>query len=283
MLPSEPANLQMDVNVVVETFVVVVTGGLGSISGAFLAALLIGMVHAVGVSFFPQATLVVVFVTMAVVLAVRPQGLMGSALDAESKHEAKIFDFSDVEYSKFATKLIVTGVLAAMLTAWLAGDYWQALALDVLILAIFGISLQSMMALGGLVSFGHAAFFALGAYGAALSHMAWGVSLPWALAAGCGAALAAAALFGALVVRSAGVYLAMLSLALAQVVWATATQWTQLTGGDNGVIGLSLVTDDTRGLFYVLVCGIALLSVAALGYSSQTRFGAARWACWSCC
>jgi branched-chain amino acid transport system permease protein len=274
-LPSEPANLQMDVNVVVETFVVVVTGGLGSISGAFLAALLIGLVHALGVSFFPQATLVVVFVTMAVVLAVRPQGLMGSALDAESKHEAKIFDFSDVEYSKLATKLIVTGVLAAMLTAWLAGDYWQALALDVLILAIFGISLQSMMALGGLVSFGHAAFFALGAYGAALSHMAWGVSLPWALAAGCGAALAAAALFGALVVRSAGVYLAMLSLALAQVVWATATQWTQLTGGDNGVIGLSLVTDDTRGLFYVLVCGIALLSVAALGYSSQTRFGAA--------
>jgi branched-chain amino acid transport system permease protein len=274
-LPSEPANLQMDVNVVVETFVVVVTGGLGSISGAFLAALLIGLVHALGVSFFPQATLVVVFVTMAVVLALRPQGLMGSKLDAENKHEAKKFDFSDVEYSKLATKLIVTGVLAAMLTAWLAGDYWQALALDVLILAIFGISLQSMMALGGLVSFGHAAFFALGAYGAALSHMAWGVSLPWALTAGCGAALAAAALFGALVVRSAGVYLAMLSLALAQVVWATATQWTQLTGGDNGVIGLSLVTDDTRGLFYVLVCGIALLSVAALGYSSQTRFGAA--------
>jgi branched-chain amino acid transport system permease protein len=274
-LPSEPANLQMDVNVVVETFVVVVTGGLGSISGAFLAALLIGMVHALGVSFFPQATLVVVFVTMAVVLALRPQGLMGSALDAESKHEAKKFDFSDVEYSKLATKLIVIGVLAAMLTAWLAGDYWQALALDVLILAIFGISLQSMMALGGLVSFGHAAFFALGAYGAALSHMAWGVSLPWALAAGCCAALAAAALFGALVVRSAGVYLAMLSLALAQVVWATATQWTQLTGGDNGVIGLSLVTEDTRGVFYGLVCGIALLSVAALGYSSQTRFGAA--------
>ena len=274
-LPSEPANLQMDLNVVVETFVVVVTGGLGSISGAFLAALLIGMVHAVGVSVFPQATLVVVFVTMAVVLAVRPQGLMGSALDAGAQHSAKIFDFSDVEYRKFATKLIVIGVLGAMLSAWLAGDYWQALALDVMILAIFGISLQSMMALGGLVSFGHAAFFALGAYGTALSHTAWGASLPLALAMGCTAALAAAALFGALVVRSAGVYLAMLSLALAQVVWATATQWTALTGGDNGVIGLNLVTEDTRGVFYLLVCGLALLSVAALGYASQTRFGAA--------
>ena len=60
-LPREPAHLQMDVNVIVETFVVVVTGGLGSIGGAFLAALLIGLVHAFGINLFPQATLVLVF------------------------------------------------------------------------------------------------------------------------------------------------------------------------------------------------------------------------------
>jgi branched-chain amino acid transport system permease protein len=58
-------------------------------------------------------------------------------------------------------------------------------------------------------------------------------------------------------------------------VWATATQWVALAGGDNGVIGLSLVTDDTRSLFYALLVFLALLSVAVLGYSSQTRFGAA--------
>ena len=63
----------MDVNVVVETFVVVVTGGLGSIGGAFAAAVLIGVIHALGLSFFPQATLVLVFLTMAVVLVWRPQ------------------------------------------------------------------------------------------------------------------------------------------------------------------------------------------------------------------
>ena len=77
-LPREPAHLQMDINVIVETFVVVVTGGLGSIGGAFLAALLIGLVHAFGISFFPQATLVLVFLTMAVVLVFRPQELFGS-------------------------------------------------------------------------------------------------------------------------------------------------------------------------------------------------------------
>jgi branched-chain amino acid transport system permease protein len=271
-LPSEPANLQMDVNVVVETFVVVVTGGLGSISGAFLAALLIGMVHAFGVGLFPQATLVLVFVTMAVVLAVRPQGLLGSPLEAGAKEIAQKFSLAP---SNIARAAIVLIVLVALVTAWWAGDYWQALAADALILAIFGISLQTMMGLGGMVSFGHAAFFALGAYGAALSHLAWGLSLPGALAVGCAAAGATAAVFGVAVVRSAGVYLAMLSLALAQVVWATATQWVGLTGGDNGVIGLNLVTDDTRSLFYALLAGLALLAVLALGYTSQTRFGAA--------
>ena len=131
------------------------------------------------------------------------------------------------------------------------------------------------MALGGLVSFGHAAFFALGAYGAALAHSSWGLSLPWALATGCAAALAVAAVFGAVVVRSGGVYLAMLSLALAQVVWAVASQWVGLTGGDNGLIGLNLVREDTRQAFYFLLIGVALLCVWALRRLSQSSLGAA--------
>ena len=272
-LPREPANLQMDMNVVVETFVVVVTGGLGSISGAFFAALLIGLIHSFGVSLFPQATLVLVFLTMAVVLAFRPMGLLGLPLDAGPKELVQKFHGVVTSRSLFATLLIAFALLCGL--AWRAGAYWQSLAADALILLMFGVSLQAMMALGGLVSFGHAAFFALGAYGAALAHTQWGVQLPLALAAGCALALAVAAVFGAAVVRSGGVYLAMLSLALAQVVWATATQWVPVTGGDNGVIGLALVTDDTRPVFYALLVGLALLSVWALGRLSRSTFGAA--------
>ena len=272
-LPREPANLQMDVNVVVETFVVVITGGLGSIGGAFLAALLIGLVHALGVSWLPQATLVLVFLTMALVLAVRPTGLLGLALDDGPKEAAQKFILAPVKRAPSAIIFIVIGLLLTLV--WLAGGYWQSLAADGLILLIFGVSLQAMMALGGLVSFGHAAFFALGAYGAALAHTRWGVSLPLALASACALSLVVAAVFGALVVRSGGVYLAMLSLALAQVVWATATQWVGVTGGDNGVIGLNLVVDDTRSAFYFLLAGLALLSVWALGRLSQSSFGAA--------
>ena len=131
------------------------------------------------------------------------------------------------------------------------------------------------MALGGLVSFGHAASFALGAYAAALAHTAWGLTLPWALAASCALALTVAAAFGAVVVRSGGVYLAMLSLALAQMIWAGLSQWVGITGGDNGVIGLNLVTPDTRNLFYLLLVGLALASVWALRILARSSFGAA--------
>lgn len=276
-LPREPAHLQMDMNVIVETFVVVVTGGLGSIGGAFVAALLIGLVHAFGISVFPQATLVIVFLTMAVVLVFRPQGLKGMLVASLEHGGAREVaqKFRGVALGRWWQALLAVAFALLAALAWGGGAYWQTLAADALILMIFGISLQSMMALGGLVSFGHAAFFALGAYGAALSHTLWGASLPVALAAGCGAALAVAAVFGAAVVRSSGVYLAMLSLALAQVIWASATQWVDLTGGDNGLIGLTLVTDEGRPVFYALLVVLALASVFALRFLSQSVLGAA--------
>ncbi|MDO9404655.1 MAG: ABC transporter permease [Polaromonas sp.] len=274
-LPREPAHLQMDMNVIVETFVVVVMGGLGSIGGAFVAALLIGLVHAFGISVFPQATLVTVFLTMAVVLVFRPQGLGGMTSGVQDGVREAAQKFRGLQLSWPLQLAITAAFVLLAVVAWLGGPYWQTLAADAFILMIFGISLQAMMALGGLVSFGHAAFFALGGYGAALAHTHWGASLPVALATGCAAALLVAAVFGAAVVRSAGVYLAMLSLALAQVIWAGATQWVAFTGGDNGIIGLRLVEDEGRLLFYALLAGLALLSVLAMRWLGRSVFGAA--------
>jgi branched-chain amino acid transport system permease protein len=272
-LPREPANLQMDVNVVVETFVVVVTGGLGSIGGAFAAAVLIGVIHALGLSFFPQATLVLVFLTMAVVLVWRPQGLAGSAAHAEQRETIPVFALWPV--AGWGRAVFVLAFVGLTLLAWGQGDYGRSLAEDVMVMMLFGLSLQWMMALGGLVSFGHAAFFALGAYGAALSHLHWGAGLPAALAAGMTLALAVALAFGALVVRSSGVYLAMLSLALAQMIWAGATQWVDLTGGDNGLIGLRLIAPESRALWDAALCGFMLLALAGMARVARSSRGAA--------
>ena len=271
-LPREPANLQMDLSVVVETFVVVVTGGLGSVGGAFAAALLIGVIHALGVSFVPQATLVLVFLTMAVVLVLRPQGLAGAQVQATQREAVTVF--SHAPGGRLGL-VLWAALLAGAVWALGQGDYARSLAEDVLVMALFGLSLQWMMALGGLVSFGHAAFFALGAYAAALTHLNWGFGLLLALASGVAVAVTAALVFGVLVVRLSGVYLAMLSLALAQMVWAGVTQWVALTGGDNGLIGLRLVPDERRQVFGLALAVLVLAAVGLLARASRSSRGGA--------
>ena len=271
-LPREPANLQMDVSVVVETFVVVVTGGLGSVGGAFAAAVLIGVIHALGVALVPQATLVLVFLTMAMVLVLRPQGLGGAALAVPQREAVPVFSRVPSGHLGWAWLLAVAALL---LWALVQGGYSRSLTEDLLVMLLLGLSLQVMMALGGLVSFGHAAFFALGAYGAALAHLKWGWSLLPALVAGVVQATAVAAVFGLVLRRMSGVYLAMLSLALAQVVWAGASQWVGLTGGDNGLIGLQLIASDGRGILGAALLALVLTCVLLLGRWSASSRGAA--------
>ena len=271
-LPREPAHLQMDLAVVVETFVVVVTGGLGSVGGAFAAALLIGVIHALGVALVPGATLVLVFLTMAVVLVVRPQGLGGAAVAAPQREAVPVFSSAPAGRAGWGLGALVAAVLLWVLAQ---GDYSRSLGEDLLVMWLLGLSLQVMMALGGLVSFGHAAFFALGAYGAALAHLHAGWGLLPALAAGMALSLTVAAMFGLVLTRMSGVYLAMLSLSLAQLVWAGASQWVGLTGGDNGLIGLNLVPAESRDVFGWGLLALALACVAMLGRWSASSRGAA--------
>ena len=276
-LPREPAHLQMDMAMVVETFVVVVTGGLGSVGGAFAASVLIGLIHALGVSFWPEATLVLVFLTMAAVLIWRPEGLAGVHRDTPSREQAPPI----VLGAGGPAGAMALGLgLVWLLWSAVGGDYARGIAEDVLVMVLFGLSLQSMMALGGLVSFGHAAFFAMGAYAAALGHLHGGWSLWLALPAGALAAALLALPAGVLVIRSQGVYLAMLSLALAQIIWALASQWQALTGGDNGLIGLQLVDPSSRtqadvGLL-VSVGGVMVLWTRWLQSSRGAALQAAR-------
>ena len=272
-LPREPAHLQMDLQMVVETFVVVVMGGLGSITGAFWAAVLIGLVHAFGIHFFPQATLVLIFLTMALVLAVRPQGLMGELPGAAQRE--KVSEFVTGQWRNIFQGLMSLILIAMAALFWVGGDYAKSVAEDVLIMMMFGLSLQAMMALSGWVSFGHAAYFGLGAYAAALTHLHWGFNALEAAVAGAGVAMIAALPMAQLLQRSAGVYLAMLSLAFAQMVWASASQWVQLTGGDNGLIGLEFLQGSPRWVFDVVLLALCATSVWGLARLAQSSLGAA--------
>jgi branched-chain amino acid transport system permease protein len=235
VLPDSSANTQMDLALIVEAFVVVVVGGMGSVTGAFLASLLIGELHAFGIVLIPGATLVLMFIIMAFVLSVRPQGLLGDepvATIARSPGQSPLFVSQRIQLLGWGL------VVLAAAAAFLLPPYWLSVLAEILIAALFASSLHVMMGPGGMTSFGHAAWFGLGAYGSALAFKALAAPMPLALLAAPATAGIVAALFGWFVVRLSGVYLAMLTLAFAQIVWATATQWAQLTGGDDGILGV---------------------------------------------
>ena len=232
ILPDTSANGQMDLSVVVEAFVIVVVGGMGSVTGAFLASLLIGELQAFGIVLIPKATLVLMFVTMALVLSFRPNGLLGGALFSPGYRTIRrMFP----EPSRWLSVLAGTLLLVAATAPFWLPPYPLTVLTEMLIAALFACGLHLMMGPGGMISFGHAAWFGLGAYASALSVRA---PLPIAFLAAPVAAGLIAGLFGWFIVRLSGVYLAMLTLAFAQIVWAIATQWTWLTGGDDGILGV---------------------------------------------
>ncbi len=262
-LPREPVHHAMDVQVIADAFVVVVVGGLGSLWGAYLASILIGELHAFGILVFPEITLVLVFLVMAVVLVVRPSGLLGRPETAGPPRAAALAAPLLVPPSRRASA-VLAGLFALLAAAPLAlGPYALGVLTEVLVYALFAASLHLLMGPGGLVSFGHAAYFGLGAYGAALGATRLGLPMPAALAAGTALAFAGALLFGRFAVGLGGVYLAMLSLAFAQIAYAVAFQWVPVTGGDNGILGVWPPgwAASPAGFYYItlVVCGGALL------------------------
>jgi branched-chain amino acid transport system permease protein len=248
-LPREPANLGLDLATIGDAFVVVVVGGMGSIPGAYVAALLIAEVKAIcigigavdvaGVSFsFSKLTLVVEFLVMAIVLVVRPWGLLGKP-QAVSRNSAP----AEAPLRRAQVPLKISGALLLVaLLAWpiaTAGSpYLTVLAIDLLTAALFAASLHFIMGPAGMHSFGHAAYFGLGAYGAALLVRSLGLPMELALAMSPFVAAAGALVFGWFCVRLSGVYLAMLTLAFAQIVWSVVFQWDDFTGGSNGLTGV---------------------------------------------
>ena len=273
-IPRETVNLQMDLSILVEAFVVVVVGGLGSVTGALWAALLIGLLHAFGTWWLPQSTLVLIFVVMAAVLIVRPYGLLGRP---PAPHGARALAHAPfVPLSKYWRSFAVLAVAAAAALPALIGDYAIVIATEIAIAALLAASLHFGMGLGGIISFGHAAFFGLGAYSVALAVQHTDAPFAAALLLAPIAAGLVGLLIGRVVLRSHGVYAAMLTLAFAQILWSTAVQWVDVTGGDNGLLGLWSVLPRALAsptVYYGLTLAIVVASLIVLRRAALAPFG----------
>ena len=278
-LPKGGADLLMDMNVIAAAFVIVVVGGMGSIPGAFLAAVIIGELGSFGVLFLPQSTLVMMFFVMAVVLVIRPYGLLGKP---EVQDVVPEESFESI-LRPASRKLRYIGLILLMLFLLLpmvAGRYQLILFGEMAMFALACMSLYFMMGPGGMVSFGHAAFFGGGAYAAALVthyvHTPMGLAL--FLAPLCMGLLAL--IIGWFCVRLSGVYLAMLTLAFAQICWSIVFQWTGFTGGDDGILGIWPANwASNEVIFYYLTMVISIGGILLLRFLLFTPFGYTMRAC----
>jgi branched-chain amino acid transport system permease protein len=181
-------------------------------------------------------------------------------------------------------------VLVCIWAALILAPYWMpplggytALGTRVLVLGLAAMSVNFLLGFTGVLSFGHAAYFGLGAYGAGLSLKFLAASTSLSLLMGMLLGGLAGAILGTLIVRRRGVYFAMVTIAFGQVFYYIAFQWSSLTGGDDGLRGFSrqpinlglfsfdILSDANNFYYFVLVC-FAII-VAVMGFILRSPFG----------
>ncbi len=163
---------------------------------------------------------------------------------------------------------VAAAVAALVILPWVAP--YEALAVNILIFGLYAVGFNLIFGYTGMLSFGHAAFLGVGAYGCGVAISVFGIN--WLLAIAIGVVLAGltAMAVGALAIRSRGIYFAMVTLALAQCVYYILYQWSDLTGGEDGLRGVSVQAVNLGGIeldmlnpltkYYVMLAfvGIAL-------------------------
>ena len=175
--------------------------------------------------------------------------------------------------------------LAACTVPWIGSRYDTFLAAQIVIDALFAVSLNLLLGTTGLVSFGHVAYFGVGAYVCGILMKTYGLPFIVAFpAAGLGAAFFAL-VSGFFCVRLMKLYFAMLTLAFSQIVWAIAYKWNSMTGGDQGLPEIPYPNLDWMSAipwlgdlqvgarFYLLTLVIVALSLALLHQIVRSPFG----------
>jgi branched-chain amino acid transport system permease protein len=165
-------------------------------------------------------------------------------------------------------RALVVLLLVVTLAPLVLPPFFLQLLTEIAIVGLFATAFNLLMGFGGMVSFGHAAYFALGAYAPALLVRDAGVPMLLALPAAPVVAAAGALVFGFFIVRLTHTYFAMLSLAFAQIVFTVIFKWKSLTGGDDGLLDVwppaYLKSPIAYYYFTLAVVGLSLLALHAI-------------------
>jgi branched-chain amino acid transport system permease protein len=251
-------NTGMGGSVIIPAFVVVVLGGLGSFRGAVYGGLLVGIVQTLmrtysGTQLFdlagfpiaiPDLEGLTVFLLMIGVLLVKPQGLFGTRGAESEGGEGEILVGGEGAILGHDRRVklgaITVGLLAIAPFALLSmgENFYLVLLSEILIWAIFALSLDIVMGYAGLVPLGHTMFYGVGAYVSALVMLHFTSSFIVALLGAILICMVLAWIVGSLSIRVSGVYFAMITLAFAELLYSAVFKL-QFTGGSDGLLGFS--------------------------------------------
>ncbi|HME45153.1 MAG TPA: ABC transporter permease [Syntrophorhabdales bacterium] len=283
----------LDIEVLLYAMAVVIVGGLGSLKGAFLGALLVGLLDSMAKAVWPETGMFSMFALMAIALIMKPTGLFGLPIAPSSQVSVPEAMFLDRDVSSTAdnepvaktqwwkrpafvwtcvTFLLIAGLICPIILP----TYYVRLFTLALIWSIFAMSLDLILGLGGIVSLGHAVFFGICAYTIGLTALRLTSSIFLQIGAALFSCAFAALVLGWLLLRSRGVYFMMLTIAFSEVFRAIAHSWRSVTGGGDGLANIPrpawMTSVETFYYCAFLVCVAVLLF---LRFFRRSRMGMA--------
>lgn len=271
--PIYSVNPIMGTELIITVFAVVVIGGLGSIGGAIVTGFLVGILEGFTRVIYPELSSTVVFLLMALVLLFKPAGLFGkiTALSSHGLSNAKIYNWRSPP--PMAIILLAVGVMIVA-----PFFVYPVFLMQVLCAMLFASSFILLLGYGGMMSFGQAAFFGVGSYAAAHSLKVWGFTPELALLFAIASTTLLGCVFAALSVRRHGIYFAMITLALAQLVYFICLQ-SPFTGGEDGITAVprgqlfGLISLQNDLAFYSFLCAVNLFAALLIVRVVKSPFG----------
>jgi branched-chain amino acid transport system permease protein len=268
----------MGIDILNVVFAVVVIGGMGSIGGSVVTGLALGVIEGMTKFAYPPAANIIIFIVMIGVLIARPEGLFGKMGGSKAN---TLLARPDGErwWRELPTmaKRICWGliILAAVAAPFFV---YPVFAMKILCFALFACAFNLLLGYGGLLSFGHAAYFGIAAYIAGYALKYWGLTPELAILAAVACSSLLGLVFGMIAIQRQGVYFAMITLALGQLVFFACVQM-PATGGEDGLQGVprnklfGLISLENNFVLYFILLAVVSAAIIFIYRIVHSPFG----------
>ncbi|WP_089765482.1 ABC transporter permease [Halobellus clavatus] len=279
--PFLSVNPAMGDDALIIAFVVVAIGGLGSFGGSIVAGVIVGFIQTITNTFASEISGFVLYLLLFGVLILKPEGILGAYEIREQAAKLSYDRTIDPLNLTDRRVLVVLGLLLLIPLAFEGfslSQYGMGLIALMFVWGILALSLDTVTGYTGLISFGHAAFYGIGSYAVALLTVHFTSSFVLGLAAAVTVAAVVAWLVGAVSARLSGLYFAVVTFAVGQMLYQLALSWSGFTGGSNGlaidnVTLLGALDLSNTFVFYYLALSLLVLCYYLVKRIMDSPFG----------